>query len=125
MKNKLTELGRKLMALFHRGQFHADLEEEMRLHQELREQENIADRLAPDEAHYSAQRRFGNKLVWREESRERAVRCGAGTGSKHFFKTFATACASFDEVPGSRLSPSAPSPFSATAAAKDRVGNRS
>jgi hypothetical protein len=70
MKNKLTELGRKLMALFRRRQFHADLEEEMRLHQELREQENIADRLAPDEARYSAQRRFGNKLVWREESRE-------------------------------------------------------
>ncbi|HEV2418569.1 MAG TPA: hypothetical protein VGX94_12255 [Terriglobia bacterium] len=41
MKNKLAELSRRLMALFHRGQFHADLEEEIRLHQELREQEQV------------------------------------------------------------------------------------
>ena len=70
MKNKLTELGRRLMALFHRGQFDADLEEEMRLHQELREQEQVERGVSPEEAHYAAQRRFGNKLVLREESRD-------------------------------------------------------
>jgi predicted permease len=70
MKNKLAELGRRLLALFHGGQFDADLKEEMRLHQELCEQEQVERGLSPEEAHYSAQRRFGNKLVLREESRE-------------------------------------------------------
>ncbi len=68
--NKLAELGRRLKALFHRRQFHADLEEEMRLHQELREQEQEERGVSPEEARYSAQRHFGNKLVLREESRD-------------------------------------------------------
>jgi predicted permease len=68
MKNKVAELGRRLMALFHRDQFDADLEEEMRLHQELREREQVESGVSPDEAHYAAQRRFGNQLVLREES---------------------------------------------------------
>jgi predicted permease len=70
MKNKLAELGRRLMALFHREQFDADLEEEMRLHQELREEEQVKRGVSPEEAHYAARRRFGSKLVLREESRE-------------------------------------------------------
>ncbi len=70
MENKVAELGRRLLALFHRGRFDADLEEEMRLHQELREQEQVDRGVSPEEAHYAAQRRFGNKLVLREESRE-------------------------------------------------------
>jgi putative ABC transport system permease protein len=55
MKNKLAELGRRFMALFRRGQLDADLEEEMRLHQELREQEQIergevkSDSLGPNQ----------------------------------------------------------------------------
>ncbi|HEV2498392.1 MAG TPA: ABC transporter permease [Terriglobia bacterium] len=69
MKNKLAELGRRLMALFCRGQFDADLQEEMRLHQELREQEQVERGVSPQEARYAARRRFGNKLVLREESR--------------------------------------------------------
>ncbi len=36
--NFFGELARKLSMLFHRSQFDADLEEEMRLHLELREQ---------------------------------------------------------------------------------------
>jgi predicted permease len=70
MKNKLAELARRLIVLFHRRHFDADLEEEMRLHQELREQEQMERGVSPDEAHYAAQRRFGNKLVLREESRD-------------------------------------------------------
>ena len=53
-----------------RRQFDADLDEEMRLHCELREQEQIERGLSPKEAHYAAQRRFGNQLVLREESRD-------------------------------------------------------
>jgi predicted permease len=70
MKNKLAELGRRLAALFHRGTFDADLEEEMRLHHELREQEQVERGVSPEEARYAAQRRFGNNLVLREESRD-------------------------------------------------------
>ncbi|HEV2498391.1 MAG TPA: ABC transporter permease [Terriglobia bacterium] len=70
MKNKLAELGRRLVALFCRGQFDADLQEEMRLHQELREQEQVERGVSPQEARYAARRRFGNKLVLSEESRD-------------------------------------------------------
>ncbi|HXX22958.1 MAG TPA: ABC transporter permease [Terriglobia bacterium] len=56
--------------LLRRGQFDADLDEEMRLHRELREREEIERGLSPKEAHYAAQRRFGNDLVLRGESRD-------------------------------------------------------
>jgi hypothetical protein len=48
------------MALVRRNHLDADLEEEMRLHIELRTQPNRI-RHHPDEARYAAQRRFGNK----------------------------------------------------------------
>ena len=70
MRNKLIEHGRRFLALFHRRQLDADLEEEMRLHQELRAQEQVERGVSPEEAHHAAQRRFGNKLVLREESRD-------------------------------------------------------
>jgi putative ABC transport system permease protein len=56
--------------LLRRGRFDADLNEEMRLHRELREQKEIERGLSLEEAHYAAQRRFGNDLVLREESRD-------------------------------------------------------
>ena len=65
-----NEIGRRLLMLLRRGQFDADLDDEMRLHRELREQEEIERGLAPKEAHYAARRRFGNDLVLREESRD-------------------------------------------------------
>src|SRR5579859_7822131 len=70
MQNMLAELGRRFLALFRIGRFHADLDEEMRLHRELREQEEIERGVSPEEAHYAAQVRFGNDLVLREESRD-------------------------------------------------------
>jgi len=68
--NWLRELVRRLGTLIHRSQFDSGLKEEMRLHRELRQQEQIERGLSPTEAHYAAQRRFGNELVLREESRE-------------------------------------------------------
>jgi predicted permease len=65
-----TELGRRLLMLFRRGRFDSDLEEEMRLHLQLREQAEIERGLSPKEAHYAVQRRFGNDLVLREKSRD-------------------------------------------------------
>ncbi len=64
------ELGRRLLMLFRRREFDADLDEEMRLHRDLREREEIERGLSPQEAHYAAQRHFGNDLVLREESRD-------------------------------------------------------
>jgi putative ABC transport system permease protein len=56
--------------LLRRWQFDADLEEEMRLHRELREKEQIERGLSPEEARYAVSRQFGNPLVLREESRD-------------------------------------------------------
>jgi putative ABC transport system permease protein len=66
----LAELARRLLMLLRRRRFDAELDEEMRLHRELREQEEIERGLSPEEAHYAAQRRFGNDLVLRGESRD-------------------------------------------------------
>jgi len=65
-----SECGRRFLMLFCRRNFDADLEEEMRLHRELRAQEEIERGLSPEEAHCVAQRRFGNELALREESHE-------------------------------------------------------
>jgi hypothetical protein len=64
--NRFREIGRRLWALTHRHQFDSDLAEEMRLHRELREQEEIERGLSPKEARYAAQRRFGNELLLTE-----------------------------------------------------------
>jgi predicted permease len=66
----LSELGRRLLTLLRRKRFSRELEEEMRLHRELREQEQIEAGAVPEEAWYTARRRFGNDLALREESQE-------------------------------------------------------
>ncbi len=66
--NWLSELGRRLWMLMRGREFDADLEEEMRLHLELREQERVRAGLAPEEAHYEARRRFGNPTLLKEKS---------------------------------------------------------
>jgi predicted permease len=67
--NRVGEVGRRLRMLVHRRQFDADLEEEMRLHLELRQQEGLEGGLAADEARAAARRRFGNTTYLKEESR--------------------------------------------------------
>ena len=64
----LSELLRRLWMLMRRQQFDADLKEEMRLHVELREQEQIQAGLSPREARQAASRRFGNATVLKEKS---------------------------------------------------------
>ena len=66
----LTSFGRRLLMLLRCSQFDADLDEEMRLHRELREQEQIERGLSREEARCAAQRRFGNDMILREVSRE-------------------------------------------------------
>ncbi len=62
------EFRRRLNMLLHRGRFRRELEEEMRLHLELRRQQQIASGLTPEAAQRSAQRRFGNTTRIKEKS---------------------------------------------------------
>src|SRR5882724_12221334 len=63
--NWLSELARRLNMLLYRRRFDAELEEEMRLHLELRRLEQFEHGM-PAEA--AARRRFGNTTYLREES---------------------------------------------------------
>ncbi|MBA0088366.1 MAG: ABC transporter permease [Acidobacteria bacterium Pan2503] len=66
--NWLGDLVRRLNMLMHRRQFDADLEEEMRLHLELRQQEQLPSGLTAEDAQAAARRRFGNTTYLKEES---------------------------------------------------------
>src|ERR1043165_6286294 len=66
--DSLAELGRRIWMLVRRQQFDAGLEEEVRLHLELREQEEIQAGLTPKEARQAAARRFGNATLLKEKS---------------------------------------------------------
>ena len=67
--NWLREMARRLGMLMRRREFDAELAEEMRLHIELRQQEQRAAGLSAEEARAAARRRFGNATYLREESR--------------------------------------------------------
>src|ERR1700761_3464333 len=62
------EWRRRLQMLFHRSQFRRDLEEEMRLHIELRREQQIASSIDPAKASHAAHRRFGNTTRIQEKS---------------------------------------------------------
>ena len=64
----LREVARRLRMLVHRRQFDADLEEEMQLHLELRQQEHLEAGMTADSARAAARRRFGNVTALREKS---------------------------------------------------------
>ena len=66
--NWLRELARRLRMLIHRRQFDADLEEEMRLHLDLRQQQHIECGISPDDARAAARRGFGNVTLLKEKS---------------------------------------------------------
>lgn len=64
----LSELGRRLAMLFRGARFDRDLQDEMRLHMELRQQEQMAQGLSPESARAAARRRFGNAALLGEVS---------------------------------------------------------
>jgi putative ABC transport system permease protein len=66
--NWLTELCRRIEMLFRGESFDRDLEEEMRLHLELRQQAQVREGISPDAARAAAQRAFGNATLLRERS---------------------------------------------------------
>ena len=66
--NWLRELARRFRMLIHRSQFDTDLQEEIRLHLEFRQQEQIESGMNPDDARTAARRGFGNLTLLREKS---------------------------------------------------------
>jgi predicted permease len=66
--SRFGEFSRRLRMLFHSGRFQRDLDEEMRLHVELRRQQQLASGLSPKAARQAAQRRFGNTTCIKETS---------------------------------------------------------
>ena len=67
---RLGELWRRLRMLVRWRQFDIDLEDEMRLHTELRVREQIQAGVTSSEAGYAGRRRFGNTMLLKEASRE-------------------------------------------------------
>ena len=68
--SRLSEILRRVGMLVRRGKFERELEEEMRLHRELKEKELIANGVEAQEARYAASRQFGNALYLRERGSE-------------------------------------------------------
>jgi predicted permease len=62
------EWRRRLLMFLNRGRFQRELDEEMRLHLELRRQQQMAAGLGEEAARQSAQRRFGNVTRMKEKS---------------------------------------------------------
>ena len=67
--NWLSELARRLNMLLHRRRFEADLQEEMRLHLDLRRLAQLEHGMPAEDAQAAARRGFGNTTYFREESR--------------------------------------------------------
>jgi len=64
----LSTMSRRLRLLLRRGRFERGLDEEMRLHMELRGDRLAAGGLSPEEARAMARRRFGNPLLAHDTS---------------------------------------------------------
>ena len=69
----------KFVALFRRPKTMDELEEEIRTHLQMEEQENLESGMSSEEARYAAQRRFGNVALSQQKSREMWVWNGAET----------------------------------------------
>jgi predicted permease len=67
---RLLRMWRRWVFLFLRNQMDQDLAEEMRLHLELKAQENRRSGMEEKEAQQAARREFGNDLLLKEVSRE-------------------------------------------------------
>jgi putative ABC transport system permease protein len=68
--DKLSQLWRRLLFYIRRDRFDRELEEELRFHLEMKEEENLEAGISPEEARYAARRQFGNQTLLREVSRD-------------------------------------------------------
>jgi predicted permease len=60
----------RIRGLFRREKLAKELEEELQFHLSMREQWNVEQGMAHDQAHREARRRFGNPTLWRERMSE-------------------------------------------------------
>ena len=60
----------RLRKTLRRDKLDDDLDEELRLHLEMRAADNLAAGMTPDEARYDAQKRFGNSTLLKEDTRD-------------------------------------------------------
>lgn len=67
---RINELWRRFRVFLRRDEWTQELDEEMRLHVELRAKANLERGMAPVDAELAAKRRFGNQLVVRETTRD-------------------------------------------------------
>ena len=65
---RLGELWRRVEMLLKGRQFRADLDEEMRLHMDLRQKQQAEQGMSEADARYAARRKFGNTTSLKEES---------------------------------------------------------
>ncbi len=70
MLSLLAQLWRRLLYYRRRGQFDAELEEEMRFHMQMKVEENFTAGMNEKEAAAAARRQFGNQTWLREESNQ-------------------------------------------------------
>jgi len=68
--NPLHRFVRPLRTLFGKSKLERDMAEEMRFHLEQRTADQQADGVAPEEARYAAQRKFGNVASLQEQARD-------------------------------------------------------
>src|SRR5215510_10767130 len=68
--DRLMRFWRRLFFYLRRDQFDRELEEEMRFHEAMRAEENLAVGMPAEEARNSARRQFGNQTLLQEMSRE-------------------------------------------------------
>ncbi|MEJ1971403.1 MAG: ABC transporter permease [Lacunisphaera sp.] len=97
--NPFRRFARPLRALFFKRQMERDMAEEMRFHLEQRAADQAADGLAPDEARFAAERKFGNLASIQEQAR--ATRGGGGLES--FLKDLRLAFRQLARSPGFSL----------------------
>ena len=65
----LAELWRRAKHIFHRSEFEADLEDELRFHLEMKQAEHRERGLTAEEARAAALRQIGNAALLKEDSR--------------------------------------------------------
>ncbi|MGO9268945.1 MAG: ADOP family duplicated permease [Terriglobia bacterium] len=66
----IAKLWKRVLILSRRSRFEREMEEEIRLHLEMKTEENLASGMSPQEARSVALRRFGNQTLMHEQSRE-------------------------------------------------------
>ncbi len=67
---KIGEIWRRVQMLVRRDTFDREIDEEMRLHREMKQRELIEGGVEAEEARYAASRAFGNAMSLREQERE-------------------------------------------------------